>query len=223
MDSDAKWKKVAVVVGSAAVIGSVMIYKKASRGAPKKGKSAIAASADGHVLAPLVKDPEEIPKYMKATTEKQAIVSPESMTKIGDLSKFMAFKGEYKTRFAARPDVAEGELVRVTDWKRLTPLDYDRTCFHFEVDITGTSMEHTVNGSQGKALSVYSTNDPAMVAKFLDAMGLDRHEIVSVEELAPPEEENTAVLTSLEKLYALPGSVRQANARILEKTLPVRN
>merc|ERR1712048_954532 len=97
--------------------------------------------------------------------------------------------------------VAEGELVRVTDWYRLTPRDYDRTCFHFEVDITGTSMEHTVNGSQGKALSVYATNDPVMVGKFLKEMGLDPHEIVSIEEFAPPEEENTAVLTSMEKLF----------------------
>merc|ERR1712048_1508864 len=97
--------------------------------------------------------------------------------------------------------VAEGELVRVTDWYRLTPRDYDRTCFHFEVDITGTSMEHTVNGSQGKALSVYATNDPDMVSKFLVEMGLNPHDIVSVEEIAPPEEENTAVLTSMEKLF----------------------
>ena len=32
-----------------------------------------------------------------------------------------AFKDEYKTKFQARPDVDEGELLKVTDWKLLTP------------------------------------------------------------------------------------------------------
>merc|ERR1712217_793943 len=40
-----------------------------------------------------------------------------------------------------------------------------------------------------------------MVSKFLAAMKINPHDIVSIEEIAPPEEENTAVLTSMEKLF----------------------
>ena len=48
----------------------------------------------------------------------------------------------------------EGQLLKVTDWYRLTPEDYDRMTFHVEVDVKGTSIEHLVNGADGKALSV---------------------------------------------------------------------
>eukprot|EP00931_Biecheleriopsis_adriatica_P094673 TRINITY_DN6829_c0_g1_i4.p1 TRINITY_DN6829_c0_g1~~TRINITY_DN6829_c0_g1_i4.p1 ORF type:complete len:499 (+),score=137.51 TRINITY_DN6829_c0_g1_i4:130-1497(+) len=126
--------------------------------------------------------------------------NPKSDT-VGELGKFFGFRSQYKAQLKARPDVDEGELVRVTDWKLLTPPDYDRTCFHFEIDVTGTSMEHTVNGSQGKALSVYATNDAEKVSAFLKEMGLDPDEIVSVEEIAPQSEEGVAVLTTVWKLF----------------------
>ena len=69
---------------------------------------------------------------------------------------------------SARPDVGEGVLLPVTDWKLLTPEDYDRTCFHIEVDIAGTSIEHACNGADGKALSVYATNDAQKVTEFME-------------------------------------------------------
>jgi len=128
-------------------------------------------------------------------------ISADSIKNVGDLSKYLAFQPQYKAQLRARPDVAQGELVRVTDWELLTPADYDRTCFHFEVDVRGTAMEHAVNGSQGKALSVYATNDVEKVMQFMGDMNLDPDQIVSVEELAPPSEEGTVVLTTVHKLF----------------------
>ena len=34
-----------------------------------------------------------------------------------------------------------------------------------EVDVAGTGLEHLVNGSMGKALSVYATNDADKAAR----------------------------------------------------------
>jgi len=133
--------------------------------------------------------------------ESKAQAASGKTVEAGDLGKFLGFKSQYKAQLAARPDVSEGELVRVTDWKLLTPQDYDRTCFHFEVDVTGTSMEHTVNGSQGKALSVYATNDAEKVTEFLKQMKLDPDAVISVEEIAPQSEDGMVVLTTVWKLF----------------------
>merc|ERR1719230_1614331 len=102
-------------------------------------------------------------RHQQESKSKAGDVSADSIKNAGDLGKYLAFQAPYKAQLRARPDVAQGELVRVTDWKLLTPEDYDRTCFHFEVDVRGTAMEHAVNGSQGKALSVYATNDAKRV------------------------------------------------------------
>jgi len=140
-------------------------------------------------------------QHQQESKAKAEGVSADAIKNVGDLSKYLAFQPQYKSQLRARPDVAQGELVRVTDWKLLTPEDYDRTCFHFEVDVRGTSMEHTINGSQGKALSVYATNDADMVMKFMKEMKIDPDAIVSVEELAPQSEEGTVVITTAYKLF----------------------
>jgi len=140
-------------------------------------------------------------KYLDEINNKTSTVPKDTLQKVGDLGRFLAFKNSYKTEFRARPDVNEGELLRVTDWKLLTPKDYDRTCFHCEVDVSGTSIEHLVNGAHGKALSVYATNDSEKVGQFLKAMKLDPHAVVSVDELAPQETEGMVVLTTVEKLF----------------------
>jgi sulfite reductase (NADPH) flavoprotein alpha-component len=130
-----------------------------------------------------------------------APISDKDFATASSLSKFVAFQSAYKTKFMARPDVPEAELVKVTDWKLLTPEDYDRTCFHFEVDVKGTNMEHLVNGSDGKALSVYATNDSTKVLALLAQLGLNASEIISIDEIAPPEQDGTVVLTTVEKLF----------------------
>lgn len=154
--------------------------------APKRPKSDAATKA--HI------------EELRVKTSSQPISLDELKT-FGDLNKFVSFSKQYGTRLVARPDVDEGELVRVTDWKLLTPENYDRTGFHFEVDVRGTSFEHLVNGSQGKALAVYATNDPNRVRDFLQAMKLDPRHVVAVDEIAPQAEDNMTAVTTVEKLF----------------------
>jgi len=195
---DEQWTKAVKVVGVAAAV--LFVVNMMSKSKKEGGGGGEAKTRDMHVMAELVKNPEAVPNYIKATENKTASVPAKNLEQIGDIAKYMAFKSEYKTTYAARPDILEGELIKVTDWKLLTPKDYDRTCFHFEVDVSGTSMEHTVDGSEGKALSVFATNNSEAVTKFMKEMKIDPYTIVTVEEIAPPEEEGTAVLTSVEKL-----------------------
>lgn len=192
------WVRAVATMGAAAAL-AIVIRGLTSQKDGGKRRSSAATSDDHSTVAE--KSPLAIPNYINATKNKLATITKDEMDKIGDLGKYIAFKSEYKTRFAARPDVAEGELVRCTDWKLLTPEDYDRTCFHVEVDVAGTSMEHTVNGSEGKALSVYATNRSEDVQRFMKLMNINPHAIVSVEEIAPQDEDGTVVLTTMEKLF----------------------
>jgi len=179
--------------------------KPKAKEALKTQKSAeIGVAAAPEVFYLDVKSSQEasIERYMSDVSRKlKADVGPEDMNKLGDICKYLSFKPEYKMQYKARPDVDEGVLLRVTDWRLLTPKDYDRTCFHCEVDIAGTSIEHLCNGADGKALSVYATNDPAKVREFLQDMKLDPLAVVSAEEIAPPEEDGCVVLTTVEKLF----------------------
>jgi len=129
-----------------------------------------------------------------------SVVDASAAAASGEIGKYFSFPASFDTRLVARPDVEEGELLKVTEWKLLTPKDYDRTCFHIEVDVVGTKMEHMVNGAQGKALSVYATNDRDQVADFINRMGLDPLALVSVAELSPPEE-GGVVITTVERLF----------------------
>jgi len=201
------WQKTAVAVGAAASLVAVVAYVRRSERAAKTG---VFAAPPRAASAAHSQDVIDIKACQSASVEKyigdvgttlKAIVSEKDVNNVGELGKYLSFKSEYKTKFAARPDVDQGELLRVTDWRLLTPADYDRTCFHFEVDIKGTSIEHLCNGADGKALSVYATNDSEKVCSFLAQMGLDPHAMVAVDEIAPPEEEGTAVLTTVEKLF----------------------
>jgi len=207
------WQKAALTAGAAASLALTVRYlQKAStkEGAVSAGgvvgRASAAPAANG--VEPVasginVKAAQAVAvgKYIKDVgASMKAGASEKELNSVGDLAKYLAFKPEYNTKFMARPDVGEGVLLKVTDWKLLTPEDYDRTCFHFEVDIAGTPIEHLCNGADGKALSVYATNDPKKVADFMKEMGLSPTAVVSVEEIAPPEEDGTVVLTTVEKL-----------------------
>jgi sulfite reductase (NADPH) flavoprotein alpha-component len=67
--------------------------------------------------------------------------------------------------------------VKLTENRRLTPLDYDRNIFHLEMDITGTGLTYEI----GDALGVYGRNDPAAVVDFLQALALDPETFVAFE------------------------------------------
>lgn len=193
-------KKTAAILGGLGVAGALFgLYLLSSKKSAKK-----AAEEDHKPVVTeqiLAQRAQTILKHIEETKTKSKEVPLKELNQVGDLAKFMAFQPQYKAKLLARPDVAEGELVKVTDWKLLTPENYDRTCFHFEIDVKGTAMEHFVNGSQGKALSVYATNDPKMVQDFLERMGLDPNQVVAVDEIAPPEEDGTVVLTTVSKLF----------------------
>lgn len=185
--------------------------KAATNGhAQPKAETQAAAAAVVEKAAPTqAPEPTKPPKSEKATLEHiqkmnaaAKPISGEGLSKAGQLSKFVAFKSQYDTKMVPRPDVDDGELVPVTEWQLLTPEDYDRTCFHWEVDVRGTRMEHLVNGSQGKALSVYATNPTEMVQEFIQKMGLNPLEVVSVDDIAPPEDGMVALVT-LEKLFTV--------------------
>jgi len=190
--------------GATAVLLALKILQTKSEKSAKGGGKAPAESEDHGLAAGVVKEAQKkaVSTYIKEVAPKlDAKASDQAVKNAGDLSKYLAFKEEYGLEFQARPDVGEGQLLKVTDWYRLTPEDYDRTTFHVEFDVRGTSLEHLVNGADGKALSVYATNDPKAVAVFLKDMKIDPHQIVSITDIAPQEDENAVVLTTMEKLF----------------------
>eukprot|EP00929_Paragymnodinium_shiwhaense_P015005 TRINITY_DN122_c0_g1_i5.p1 TRINITY_DN122_c0_g1~~TRINITY_DN122_c0_g1_i5.p1 ORF type:complete len:527 (+),score=152.47 TRINITY_DN122_c0_g1_i5:80-1582(+) len=200
LDSRAKQLALAGGLGLYALHALTRYYGTKDGNKAKKAKTGAQHSGAAEEAALPPKDPEAVNRYMASRCNKMADVSNESMDTIGDLGKFMTFKNEYKTRFVARPDVTEGELLTITDYKRLTPDDYERHAFHVEFDIAGTSMIDSLNGSQGAALSVYGTNNAEKVREFLKKVGIDPHKIVSIDEIAV-EEEGVTALTSVEKLF----------------------
>lgn len=143
-----------------------------------------------------------IQKYVSEVGSKLGANTPaDAVMRAGDIAKFLAFGESFRTLLTVRPDVGQGELLKVTDWYRLTPENYDRTTFHVEVDVAGTGIEELVNGANGKALSVYATNDFDAVSKFLKVMGLDPFQVIACDEIAPQEQDGLVVLTTVQKLF----------------------
>jgi sulfite reductase (NADPH) flavoprotein alpha-component len=76
-----------------------------------------------------------------------------------------------------RPDLPEKNFVlTVTTNRRLTPDDYDRNVFHMELSTEGTGLKYAV----GEALGVHGWNDETEVREFIDWLGLDANQIVSI-------------------------------------------
>lgn len=85
------------------------------------------------------------------------------------------FPEAYQTEKTLRPDITEDAyLVKVSENRRLTPLDYDRNVFHIDFDTSGTELKYEV----GEALGVHGHNDPEMVARFLKLYGLEADTVV---------------------------------------------
>lgn len=200
-----EWVPKAVVVGGAAAAVLVTLRLLQTGAGKRAGGARGVGASNAHTAdGAAVKKAQAVAveKYVTDVgTKLDAKAGESTLVKNGELGKYIAFKKEYQTKFMARPDVGEGQLLKVTDWYRLTPEDYDRTTFHIEVDVSGTSIEKLVNGADGKALSVYATNDQKGVQLFMQKMGLDPLEVVSVEEIAPQDEDGAVVLTTVEKLF----------------------
>jgi len=201
--------KAAAVAGSAAVVLFALRQLQAAgeKQPTNKTKTVVAkegAGDGGHVNAVALKQAQKkaVDTYVAENVAKlDSKASEKAVQNAGELGKYLAFKNEYGMEFQVRPDVGEGQLLKVTDWYCLTPENYDRTTFHVEVDISGTSIEKLCNGADGKALSVYATNDAKAVAKFMAEMKIDPFQVVSVADIAPQEGEDTVVLTTMEKLF----------------------
>lgn len=208
------WRQAAISVGAAATLAVTVRYLQLKSSAieaegskgdrelkPAKVAPPVAAEAspqDQDKASFKASQLLAVNKYIKEVAPSlKAELSEADVNIAGGLGKYLAFKPEYKTEFKVRPDVEEGVLLRVTDWRLLTPEDYDRTCFHCEVDIAGTPLEHSCNGAEGKALCVYPTNDPKMVAQFIQDMGLNPRELVSP---GCDGEEDAVVVTTVEKM-----------------------
>eukprot|EP00928_Gymnodinium_smaydae_P008878 TRINITY_DN1326_c1_g1_i1.p1 TRINITY_DN1326_c1_g1~~TRINITY_DN1326_c1_g1_i1.p1 ORF type:complete len:518 (-),score=122.03 TRINITY_DN1326_c1_g1_i1:260-1768(-) len=201
--AEAKQWKVAAGIGAVAgTLAVIQLVRNKGKTAGKTG--AQGAQEEGEevrdVQAYKASQERAVQMYIQEKDFVGKVAGAADVNQVGDIMKFLAFKPDYSTRFAARPDVDDGVLLKVTDWKLLTPEDYDRTCFHFEVDIAGTCLEGLCNGSDGKALAVYPTNDADKVSEFIAHMGLDPQAGVNVEEIAP-QNDDCVVLTTVQKLF----------------------
>lgn len=82
-----------------------------------------------------------------------------------------------------RPDLPEQNwIVKVTENRRLTPVDYDRNVFHMELSTKGTGLKYEI----GEALGVHGWNDADEVKEFIQWSGYNPDEIVSVPSLTEP-------------------------------------
>lgn len=102
--------------------------------------------------------------------------SPEAET-LNDIAKRVAFSEAYGSSKELRPDLPVQNFVSTVKVnQRVTPDDYDRHIFHFELDIAGTGLKYSI----GEALGVHSPNNEQQVLEFIDWYGLNPDEVVSV-------------------------------------------
>ena len=95
------------------------------------------------------------------------------------MAKVFALKQHLSTDRALRPDIRVAAPLLLTEWRRLTPDDYDRNVFHVELDVGGSQLEDYPDGS---ALSVYAQNAPEVVSLLLSRVGLAEDEILTLDE-----------------------------------------
>ncbi|KAJ1722859.1 sulfite reductase [NADPH] flavoprotein component [Coemansia erecta] len=100
--------------------------------------------------------------------------APAEALAAADVARMLAFPEAYGALVAARPG-ERTHTVRVSAKYRMTPAAYDRNIFHIEFDTRGTALTYEI----GDALGVYGANDPALVAAFVDAYGLDADQLVA--------------------------------------------
>ncbi|KAI9205502.1 uncharacterized protein BJ171DRAFT_422965, partial [Polychytrium aggregatum] len=119
----------------------------------------------------------------------------------------LLFREAYKTDKKLRPDVDNAFLVKVTENRRLTPVEYDRNVFHIEMDTTGTGLRYEI----GEALGVHGHNSDEDVKTFIKFYGLDPREIVVTERVdesgKPSTEVRTVeqILTQVLDIFGKPG------------------
>lgn len=115
-----------------------------------------------------------------APTEK-AVLEEEAQAEASDnwvdAAKRLTFKEAYGATQELRPDLPVKNFVaRVQENRRVTPEDYERHIFHFELDITGTGLTYAI----GEALGVHARNNKEQVSEFLEWYGINPEAVVSV-------------------------------------------
>lgn len=94
-----------------------------------------------------------------------------------DAAKRLTFKEAYGASEELRPDLPVKNFVtRVQENRRVTPDEYERHIFHFELDITGTGLTYAI----GEALGVHARNNKQEVFEFLEWYGINPEAVVSV-------------------------------------------
>lgn len=94
-----------------------------------------------------------------------------------EAAKKLTFKEAYGATEELRPDLpVKNFVVKVQENRRVTPADYERHIFHFELDITGTGLTYAI----GEALGVHARNDKNQVEDFLKWYDINFDALVSV-------------------------------------------
>ncbi|KAA8909424.1 hypothetical protein TRICI_004491 [Trichomonascus ciferrii] len=131
--------------------------------------------------------PEDIPQldaYVRADSflpnDHSDLVEEEYSSQgetITEVTKKIAFREAYGASQELRPDLPVKNFVsKVKVNQRVTPEEYDRHIFHFELDITGTGLTYAI----GEALGVHAPNNEQQVLEFIEWYGLNPDEVVSV-------------------------------------------
>ncbi|KAI9689632.1 MAG: hypothetical protein M1820_010153 [Bogoriella megaspora] len=111
------------------------------------------------------------------------------------VAKGLLFKEAYGTKDALRPDLPmKTGVVHVKEYRRLTPVTYDRNIFHIEFDLGDSGVKYDI----GEALGIHAENDKHEVEEFIKWYGLNPEEVVEVPSREDPSVlENRTVYQSL--------------------------
>ena len=99
-----------------------------------------------------------------------------------DLIYSLLFPEIYQTTYISNISGNGITSIKISDYKRLTPIDYDRNIFHMELDITDTaggSGLQLLKYEIGDALGIYAKNDYIDVINFIHSYGWYPNEIIS--------------------------------------------
>ena len=84
-------------------------------------------------------------------------------------------------------------LATVSEFRRLTPVKYDRNVFHLELDTAGTGLKYEI----GEAIGIHGWNDTAEVLDFCNWYGLEPDSLVSFPNPTRPETTETRTIFQL--------------------------
>lgn len=119
-------------------------------------------------------------KQISFAPNEKVVIEEEATAEASDswveAAKKITFKEAYGASEELRPDLpVKNFIARVQENRRVTPDEYERHIFHFELDITGTGLTYAI----GEALGVHARNNKEQVTEFLAWYGINPEAIVS--------------------------------------------